>query len=118
MSITELDIMAGSGYQLPDKLANAQSYMYAQLMELYKAHAAKIARVTFWGLDDGTSWRAESNPLLFDKNLQAKSAYYAVSDPIKYFKEHPPVVTDANQSTAVYGTPVVDETVDAVEQGP
>lgn len=114
VSITELDIQAGSNYELPEKLANAQGYLYAQLMDIFKAHAAKIKRVTFWGLDDHTSWRASSNPLLFDKNLQAKPAYYGVIDPAKFMSEHQPDLTDANQSTAAYGSPVVDGAVDRV----
>lgn len=113
VSITELDIMAGSEFQLSEKLANAQGYLYAQLFDIYKAHAANIARVTFWGLDDNTSWRAENNPLLFDKNLQAKPAYYAVIDSAKFLEEHQPDLTHANQSTAAYATPVIDGTVDA-----
>ncbi|WP_068784573.1 endo-1,4-beta-xylanase [Paenibacillus phocaensis] len=114
VSITELDIQAGSNYQLSEKLANAQGYLYAQLMQIFKAHADHIARVTFWGMDDGTSWRSASNPLLFDKNLQAKPAYYGVINPAKFIEEHQPDVSEANQSTAAYGTPTVDGTVDAV----
>ncbi|WP_310832211.1 endo-1,4-beta-xylanase [Paenibacillus pedocola] len=114
VSITELDIQAGSNYQLSDKLADAQGYLYAQLMDLYKAHSANIARITFWGMDDNTSWRASSNPLLFDKSLQAKPAYYGVIDPAKFMAEHQPDTTDANVSTAVYGSPKVDGTVDAL----
>lgn len=112
VSITELDIQAGSNNQLSDKLAVAQGYLYAQLMDLFHTHAANIERVTFWGLDDNTSWRASANPLLFDKNLQAKPAYYGVIDPKKYMAEHQPDSADANVSTAVYGTPAVDGTVD------
>lgn len=114
ISITELDIQAGSNYELSEKLANAQGYLYAQLMQLFKAHADHIARVTFWGLDDGTSWRSSTNPLLFDKNLQAKPAYYGVIDPAKFIEEHQPDVSEANQSTALYGTPAVDGAVDAI----
>ncbi|MEF2968556.1 endo-1,4-beta-xylanase [Paenibacillus sp. M1] len=114
VSITELDIQAGSNYELSEKLANAQGYLYAQLMDIFREHAAHIKRVTFWGLDDGSSWRSANNPLLFDKNLQAKPAYYGVIDPVKFKEEHQPDVSDANQSTAVYGTPVVDGTVDSV----
>ncbi|WP_433618301.1 endo-1,4-beta-xylanase [Paenibacillus cellulositrophicus] len=114
VSISELDVQAGSNYELPEKLANAQGYLYAQLMKIFKDHAADISRVTFWGMDDGTSWRASSNPLLFDKNLQAKPAYYGVIDPDKFITEHPPESGNANQSTAAYGTPVIDGTVDAV----
>lgn len=114
VSVTELDIQAGSNYELSEKLADAQGYLYAQLMSLYKEHAANIARVTFWGMDDNTSWRASSNPLLFDKSLQAKPAYYGVIDPVKYIAEHQPDTTDANVANAVYGTPVIDGTVDAL----
>ncbi|WP_042203968.1 endo-1,4-beta-xylanase [Paenibacillus camerounensis] len=117
VSVTELDIQAGSNYELSAKLADAQGYLYAQLMSLYKEHAANIARVTFWGMDDNTSWRASANPLLFDKSLQAKPAYYGVIDPVKYIAEHQPDTTDANVSNAVYGTPVIDGTVDALWAG-
>lgn len=114
VSITELDIQAGSNYQLSEKLAHAQGYLYARLMQIFKEHADHIARVTFWGMDDGTSWRSSTNPLLFDKNLQAKPAYYGVIDPAKFIEEHEPDVSEANQSTALYGTPAVDGVVDAV----
>ncbi|MED5019602.1 endo-1,4-beta-xylanase [Paenibacillus chibensis] len=114
VSISELDIQAGSNYQLPEKLANAQGYLYAQLMKIFKDHAASISRVTFWGMDDNTSWRASSNPLLFDKNLQAKPAYYGVIDPETFMAAHQPETGNANESSAVYGTPAIDGTVDAI----
>ncbi|PWW01129.1 endo-1,4-beta-xylanase [Paenibacillus cellulosilyticus] len=114
ISITELDITAGSNYTLTDKQAVAQAYLYAQLMKLYHEHADSIARVTIWGMDDNTSWRASSNPLLFDKNLQAKPAYYGVIDPAQYLADHQPEATQANQANAAYGTPKIDGTIDSV----
>ncbi|MNO29662.1 Endo-1,4-beta-xylanase A precursor [compost metagenome] len=114
ISITELDIMAGSDSKITEQQANAQGYLYAQLFKIYKTHAANISRVTFWGLNDGTSWRASQNPLPFDSNLKAKPAYYGVIDPDKFIADHTPDVVNANQSTAKYATPVVDGTVDAV----
>lgn len=114
VGVTELDIQAGSDYQLSDKQAEAQGYLYAQLMQMYKEHSEQISRVTFWGQDDGTSWRASSNPLLFDKNLQAKPAYYAVIDPAKFIAEHQPDSSEARQSTAKYATPVLDGVADAI----
>lgn len=114
VSITELDIQAGSNYELSGELAVAQGYLYAQLFEIFKARAASIERVTFWGLDDGTSWRASSSPLLFDKNLQAKPAYYGVIDPETFIGQHTPELPEANQGIAAFGTPVIDGTVDAV----
>ncbi|HEX3029824.1 MAG TPA: endo-1,4-beta-xylanase, partial [Clostridia bacterium] len=87
VSITELDIMTGSNNQLSDKLAEAQGYLYAQLFNIFKAHSGNIKRVTIWGMDDATSWRTANNPVLFDKNLQAKPAYYGVIDPDKFIAE-------------------------------
>ncbi|OPX44078.1 endo-1,4-beta-xylanase A precursor [Ruminiclostridium hungatei] len=115
ISITELDIQAGSNSVLPEKLADAQGYLYAQLFKIFKAHAANIARVTIWGTDDATSWRSSANPLLFDKDLQAKPAYYGVIDPDKYMAEHTPTTPEgAKKGNAIYATPTVDGTVDSV----
>ncbi|WP_051571552.1 endo-1,4-beta-xylanase [Ruminiclostridium cellobioparum] len=115
VSITELDITAGENSQLSEKLAEAQGYLYAQLFKIFKAHAADIERVTIWGMDDGTSWRSSQNPLLFDRNLQAKLAYYGVVDPDKYMSEHEPTTpVGAKQSTANFGTPVIDGTIDSI----
>ncbi|HEX2944524.1 MAG TPA: endo-1,4-beta-xylanase [Clostridia bacterium] len=115
VSISELDIQAGNNFSLPENLAISQGYKYAQLMKIFRDHAASIERVTFWGLDDGTSWRSSTNPTPFDRNLQAKLAYYGVIDPDKYMAEHEPETPPgANQSTAGYATPVIDGTADAV----
>ncbi|MCM3631246.1 endo-1,4-beta-xylanase [Paenibacillus glycanilyticus] len=114
VSISELDVMAGSNYSLPESLATAQAYLYAQLFNIFKEHADHIERVTFWGLDDNTSWRAANNPLLFDKNLQAKPAYYGVIDPDTFIEENAPETPDASQTTAKFGTPTIDGTIDPV----
>ncbi|PLS08389.1 endo-1,4-beta-xylanase [Neobacillus cucumis] len=114
VSITELDVAAGSNNQLTGQQANDQAYLYAQLFKIYKDHADHIGRVTFWGLNDATSWRAAQSPLIFDKDLQAKPAYYGVIDSDKFIAEHAPEQKEANQSTALFGTPEIDGTVDAV----
>ncbi|TWD94588.1 endo-1,4-beta-xylanase [Neobacillus bataviensis] len=114
VSVTELDIAAGSNSQLTEKQANDQAYLYAQLFNIYKDHKDHIGRVTFWGLNDATSWRAAQSPLVFDKNLQAKPAYYGVTDPDKFIAEHAPEVKVAKQSTVLFGTPTIDGTVDDV----
>jgi len=114
VSITELDIRAGSDYRLTEKDADTQAYLYAQLFKIFSQYSDNIARVTFWGMDDGTSWRSPENPLLFDRALKAKPAYYAVIDPDKYIEEHKPETREANRSYAVYGTPVIDGKIDEV----
>ncbi len=115
VSITELDVQAGSDFKLSEDVANAQGYLYAQLFDIYKKHAANISRVTIWGIDDGTSWRSSTNPLPFDKNLQAKPAFFGTVDPAKFMDEHKPQTPKgAKTAIAAYGTPVIDGTVDSV----
>jgi len=51
---------------------------YADIFRVFVANRKAITRVTFWGVDDGDSWRRRSSPLLFDDKLQRKPAYDAV----------------------------------------
>ncbi|MDM5329208.1 endo-1,4-beta-xylanase [Neobacillus sp. CF12] len=114
VSVTELDVTAGTNNVLTEQEAIAQGYLYAQLFKIYKEHAEHISRVTFWGLNDATSWRAAQSPLLFDKDLQAKPAYHAVIDPDKFMTENQPEEREVNQGSAVFGTPVIDGNIDGV----
>lgn len=114
VSITELDIQSGSNHKQTDEELEYQAYLYAQMFKTFKENSDHIARVTLWGMDDGTSWRSSTNPLLFDRNLQAKPAYYAVIDPDKTIAGYSKETVEANESTALYGTPVVDGVIDEI----
>jgi endo-1,4-beta-xylanase len=88
VSITELDVSTvgydpGSGRDsaMSEADETAQANVYAKLFKLYTENANRITRVTFWGMDDGNSWLSAGNPCLFDWRLNAKKAFYAVSDP-------------------------------------
>lgn len=72
---------------LPDEVAKLHAEKYRSAFELFMKHQDKIGRVTFWGVHDGHSWlnnfpvrgRTEY-ALLFDRELKAKPAFFAVRD--------------------------------------
>lgn len=114
IGVTELDITSRSSGELSEEEELAQALLYAELFAIYKEHADVISRVTFWGLNDATSWRSENNPLLFDENLQAKQAYYAVADPEAFLAQHQgnEEAAEVRTGQAAYGTPDLSENTD------
>jgi endo-1,4-beta-xylanase len=88
IAVSEMDIVANNGGDINDSRLGAwneaasrkQAELYAKLFKIYKDNAAHITRVTFWGLDDGTSWRSVNNPTLLDRNYGLKPAFFAVQD--------------------------------------
>lgn len=117
ISITELDITDNQDGEFTGQEAVAQGYLYAELFKIYKANKDSIARVTFWGLNDASSWRASGSPLLFDRDMKAKPAYHAVVDPEAFLAEHRLEKPEARRSYANYGTPVIDGAEDDVWSG-
>ena len=70
---------------LPESVQQQLASRYADLFRTYASHCGVVTRVTFWGVNDGDSWkngwpvRGRTNyPLLFDRNDQPKSAFNAV----------------------------------------
>jgi endo-1,4-beta-xylanase len=85
VSISELDVsVADASGRLTPLQEKEQAELYARLFLVFKKYAGNIARVTFWGLDDGASWRKKQFPLPFGADLAPKEAFYAVADPEGY----------------------------------
>lgn len=70
---------------LPPDVQQQLADRYAELFRLFHRKRDKIARVTLWGVHDGTSWKNDypipnrSNyPLLFDRKRKPKPALEAV----------------------------------------
>jgi endo-1,4-beta-xylanase len=93
--ITELDVNSAQGGQRTtsgDVAANATTTQgglvddanrklataYEGLFKAFLKHEKSVKVVTFWGVNDGVSWRASGKPLLFDANDQPKPAFDAV----------------------------------------
>ena len=73
---------------LPTEIQNKLAQEYGDLFQLFRRYQDKITRVTFWGVEDGHSWLngwpipgRTNYPLLFDRNLKPKPAYYTVIQP-------------------------------------
>ena len=70
----------------PPEVLARQAADYAALFRLFRRDADKISRVTFWNLHDGRSWlnqwprKRTDYPLLWDRQLQPKPAFFAVLD--------------------------------------
>jgi len=93
--ITELDVNSARGGQrdtsadiasnaattqggLVDDANQRLATQYANLFRAFLKHRNSVKVVTFWGVNDGVSWRAQGRPLLFDANDQPKPAFDAV----------------------------------------
>lgn len=93
--ITELDVngaqsgQRGTGADIASNAATTQGGLvsdadrkladaYAGLFRAFVKHDKSVKVVTFWGVNDAVSWRAQGRPLLFDGRDQPKPAFDAV----------------------------------------
>lgn len=70
--------------RLPDEMQQKLATRYREMFQIFLKYP-QVTRVTFWGIDDGTSWlnnwpvRGRTNhPLLWDRDLQPKPALRAI----------------------------------------
>ena len=70
---------------LPAEVQEKLAKRYGELFSIFHKHADKIDRVNLWGVHDGQSWLNNwpvqgrtDYPLLFDRKLQPKPAFFAV----------------------------------------
>ena len=92
LHVTELDVrinreMGGQlqfsreGVEVSDSVQALHAQQYERLFKAFCKYRDKIDCVTFWNLHDGCSWLGQKNyPLLFDKDLKAKPAYYRLME--------------------------------------
>jgi endo-1,4-beta-xylanase len=81
-------------HALSDSMQTVLANRYTDFFEIFIRNKDVIERVTLWGVEDGGSWlnywpiRGRTNyPLLFDREYQAKPAYWALIELAKKTKE-------------------------------
>jgi GH35 family endo-1,4-beta-xylanase len=75
---TELDIGVKSSTNAEfQKQADLYKAYFEGMLEL-KNQGYNVTSITVWGIDDAHTWRSGEDPLLFDKDLKKKDAYYAI----------------------------------------
>ena len=116
VQVTELDISLRSN-TTEDLLALAERYR--QVFEMYKRvkdDGIDLSTVILWGITDSTSWIG-GYPLLFDKDYQAKDAFYAVIDTdaeVQTIKSIPAYILSSafSTNTSIFEGAVVNEVGD------
>ena len=96
VQVTELDVSVYAGRQggqiirgqrdttsvFTAEMEQPQLEKYKMIFDVFRQHKNKITGITFWNITDRYSWldgRGRKNfPLLFDRNLQPKKAYWEV----------------------------------------
>jgi len=81
--LTEMDIGTEDGSAMGQmQLAVRYRGIFALMQRLKERAGLDIESITFWGLSDDRSWLNSENsakyPLLFDRNLKPKSAFFGV----------------------------------------
>ncbi len=78
LRVSELDITIPDNTQ--DSLLD-QARRYRSLMDLFQRFSNDLDAVIVWGTSDDLSWKSEGFPLLFDKDMNPKPAFWAWADP-------------------------------------
>jgi len=92
VQITELDITTSD---TSESGLNAQAKRYREIFDLavkYK-DSSNITALILWGLNDNLSWRASKSPLIFDKDYQAKPAFYSIVEGLEEVVTTPTTTT-------------------------
>ena len=76
IQITELDATVN------DQKYELQAQYYSDIFDAIVAYKDYVSAVVVWGTTDDQSWRADRDPLLFNKDYEAKPAYFSIVDGI------------------------------------
>lgn len=91
--VTELDMSIYAwndrrdyGADIPENILTKQADRYGELFQAFRENKEILSGVVFWGIADDHSWldgfpvKRTNAPLLFDRQYQAKPAFWSVID--------------------------------------
>ncbi|GAA4060735.1 endo-1,4-beta-xylanase [Amphibacillus indicireducens] len=113
MSIYSSDQQAsyGSYDNIPEDVLETQAERYRELFEALRELSDDISSVVFWGIGDDHTWLHNfpvqgrlNAPFVFDHELQAKEAYYAITE---FYTPLPQTATPMYNYLLIGGTLVV-----------
>ncbi|WP_295154249.1 endo-1,4-beta-xylanase [uncultured Ruminococcus sp.] len=97
IQVTELDATVNN------KRFDLQAKYYSDIMDVLVDYKDYISAVVVWGTTDDLSWRADRDPLLFNKDYSVKPCFESIVDGIEY--------TDIPDSDILYGDANCDNKV-------
>ncbi|MBN2353086.1 MAG: endo-1,4-beta-xylanase [Spirochaetales bacterium] len=71
---------------IPDAMKDKLAARYKEFFDLFRRYSRYITNVTLWGIADDKTWLSEFSsrrpdyPLLFDKELKPKKAFFAITN--------------------------------------
>ena len=84
MSIYEYQDRSDLGLPIPEDRLEAQARRYGELFRALREHEELLSGVVFWGIADNHTWlngfpvERTDAPMPFDRQLQAKPAYWSI----------------------------------------
>lgn len=84
MSLYSWDDRSDYGDDIPEEVLQKQADRYRELFDAFKANKELLSGVVFWGIADDHTWldsfpiKRTNAPLLFDTQLHAKPAFWAI----------------------------------------
>ena len=116
LEITEFDITTWDHSESGLKAQGTKVKGFFDCIKSLMSEGINFNSITFWGVRDCDSWRAQQYPCLFDDNYLAKPAFYGVvGDTVVTSKE--PVIT-SKPPVEPSKEPVVTSEVPAVSETP
>ena len=111
LRVSELDITISD---TSEATLLRQAERYQRLFDIYAQYADQMEAVQVWGVTDDRSWKSSEHPLLFDKNLQPKPAFWAITDPTQL----PAAEPEAEEAPASLPVAKAVYGLDALETAP